>query len=63
MKKLYEIAGGRKLFFAIILLLISSVMIWFDKIDSTQWIDFMKWIFGIYAGGNVTEHIAKAIKK
>ena len=63
MNKLYEVAGGRKLFFAIVLLLISSVMVWFAKIDSIQWIDFMKWIFGIYASGNVTEHIAKAIKK
>jgi type IV secretory pathway VirB2 component (pilin) len=63
MKKLYEIAGGRKLFFAIILMIIASVMTWFSKLESIQWIDFMKWIFGIYAGGNVTEHIAKAIKK
>jgi len=63
MKKLYEIAGGRKLFFAIVLLTIASTMLWFNKVDSIQWIDFMKWIFGIYASGNVTEHIAKAIRK
>lgn len=63
MNKLYEIAGGRKLFFAIVLLLIATIMVWEVKIDSAQWIDFMKWIFGIYASGNVTEHIAKSIKK
>ena len=63
MNKLYDLAGGRKLFFAIILMAISSGLLGFDKLSSIQWIDFMKWIFGIYAGGNVTEHIAKAIKK
>ena len=63
MNKLYDLAGGRKLFFAIILLLIASVMTWFDKIESIQWVDFMKWIFGIYAGGNSLEHISKRLKK
>ncbi len=59
MNKLYDLAGGRKLFFAIILMVIASGLLGFDKLNSIQWVDFMKWIFGIYAVGNGVEHIAK----
>ena len=63
MKKLYEIVGGRKLLFAIVLLIISSILLGYGKLDSAQWVTFQIWIFGTYASGNVGEHIANAIKK
>lgn len=27
-----------------------------------EWGDFTKWIFGLYAAGNVGEHVAKKVK-
>ena len=27
-----------------------------------EWADFVKWIFGLYAAGNVGEHVAKVKK-
>lgn len=63
MKKVYEFLGGRKLLFAIILFLVISAFVLIGKATTDQWMDFNKWIFGIYASGNGLEHIAKAIKK
>lgn len=63
MEKVYNFMGGRKLLFALILMLVASGFVWYDKINGQQWIDFMKWIFGIYAGGNIGEHFSKMIIK
>jgi nitrate/nitrite transporter NarK len=63
MQKIYDFMGGRKLLFALILMLIVSVFVWFGKANADQWISFNQWIFGIYAGGNAGEHFANAIKK
>ena len=63
MEKLYNFIGGRKLTFALILTILATVFVWFNKASSEQWIGFMQWVFGIYASGNATEHIAKALKK
>ena len=63
MDKLYNFIGGRKLTFALILTILATVFVWFSKAQSQQWFEFMQWVFGIYASGNATEHIANAIKK
>ena len=31
--------------------------------DFGGWADFTKWIFGLYAAGNVGEHVAKKVAK
>lgn len=63
MKKIYEIFGGRKMFFAIVLLIIASVFVFVDKSDFSQWSDFTKWVFGIFALGNGVEYIGKRFNK
>ena len=63
MQKVYDFLGGRKILFALILMVGASIFLGIEKIDSAQWVDFMKWIFGIYAGGNAAEHISGAFKK
>jgi len=44
--------------FAMILFITSIVFVAIDKADFTQWADFVKWVFGIYAAGNVGEHVS-----
>lgn len=63
MGKLYEFLGGRKLSFALIVTVIASVFVWFGKCTAADWVDFIKWVFGIYAGGNVGEYFGKAFSK
>jgi hypothetical protein len=63
MEKVYNFMGGRKLLFALILMLVASGFVWFEKVNGQQWIEFMKWIFGTYAVGNVGEHLSKMLKK
>ena len=63
MNNFYDFLGGRKLAFALIVTLIASVFVWFGKCTAADWVDFMKWVFGIYAGGNVGEYFGKAFTK
>lgn len=63
MNKVYTFIGGRKLAFALVLCLISTVFVFANNMTSAEWLEFQKWIFGIYAGGNVGEYVAGAFKK
>ena len=49
---------SKKLMFAMILFITSIVFVAINKADFTQWADFVKWVFGIYAAGNVGEHVS-----
>lgn len=63
MTKVFEWFGGRKLFFAMVLFVIATIVFLFsDKTDFEGWKELVMWIFGIYAGGNVGEHISTGIK-
>ncbi len=62
MKEAYDFLGGRKIFFALLLTLIMTLGWFFDYSNADQWMDFEKWVFGIYAVGNGTEHISNAVK-
>jgi len=59
MIKLFEFVGGRKMFFALVLFVLSTVFLLINKADFTSWGEFVMWIFGIYAVGNGAEHISK----
>ena len=59
MNKIYEFLGGRKMTFAIMLFAIATVILWVGKSDFTGWSNFIIWIFGSYAVGNVGEHMSK----
>tara|TARA_R110002012_G_scaffold278308_2_gene465879 strand:- start:1293 stop:1475 length:183 start_codon:yes stop_codon:yes gene_type:complete len=59
MNKIYEFLGGRKMTFAIMLFIIATAILWAGKSDFAGWSNFIIWIFGTYAIGNVGEHISK----
>lgn len=45
------------------LFLTVTALLLLGMVDSSEWVDFVKWVFGIYAAGNVGEHTASAFKK
>ena len=49
---------SKKLMFAMILFLASIVFVATGQADFSQWAEFVKWVFGIYAAGNVGEHVS-----
>ena len=50
---------SRKLWFALLLLLLATAYLLISENASfTEWGDFAKWIFGIYAAGNVGDKIS-----
>lgn len=49
---------SRKLYAAIVVFIVASICLYFDKATFDQWSDFIKWVFGLYAAGNVGEHIS-----
>ena len=53
---------SRKLILAITLFVASIVFLLTDYADFSQWADFVKWVFGIYAAGNVGEHVSQKMK-
>ena len=54
---------SRKLWVAMGLFVVSTCLLVLAYVENQQWIDMAKWVFGIYAGGNVGEHAADAIKR
>jgi|TARA_R110000824_G_scaffold206477_11_gene391589 hypothetical protein len=58
MEKLFSVLGGRKMFFAIILLIIATIFLFVDKSDFAGWSNFVIWIFGSYCVGNGLEHLS-----
>ena len=53
---------SKKLICAGILFVAASVFVILGKADFQGWADFTKWVFGIYAAGNVGEHVSKKLK-
>jgi len=53
---------SRKLWIFIVLMCVGS-FIWgqADASNFSDWVEMTKWLFGIYAGGNVGEHVGKAM--
>ena len=62
MQKLFDFLGGRKMFFAILLFLCATAFLFIGRADFSNWSEFVMWIFGIYAAGNVGEHVSTGIK-
>ena len=58
MSSLKEQLKSKKLMFAMILFLASIVFVATNQADFGQWSEFVKWVFGIYAAGNVGEHVS-----
>ncbi len=52
---------SRKLLCAGVCFLAATAFVLAGKAEFTAWADFVKWVFGIYAAGNVGEHGANAV--
>lgn len=53
---------SRKLLCAAVCLGIATGCLLINVATFQEWGDFIKWIFGLYAAGNVGEHVAKKTK-
>jgi len=47
----------RKFLLALFIMLLSSFMIWFGKIDQNVWKDIIWWVFAFFIGGNAIEKL------
>ena len=54
--------GSKKLICAGVCFLAATIFVGIGKADFAGWAEFVKWIFGIYAAGNVGEHVAKKVE-
>ena len=54
--------ANRKLICASVCFIAASVFVALGRADFYGWAEFVKWIFGIYAAGNVGEHVAKKVE-
>lgn len=54
---------SRKLIVSTVLFIAATVFIINGTATFKEWSDFMIWVFGIYAGGNVGEHYCKRDEK
>lgn len=50
--------ASKKLICAGICFIAATIFVLAGKADFTGWAEFVKWIFGIYAAGNVGEHVS-----
>ena len=50
--------ASKKLICAGVCFLAASTFVILGKADFQGWADFVKWVFGIYAAGNVGEHVS-----
>jgi hypothetical protein len=53
---------SRKLLCAAICFVCASSALLYGIAEFKDWADFVKWIFGLYAAGNVGEHATKKAK-
>ena len=53
---------SRKLLCALALFIAATVFVFIGQTDFQGWSDFVKWVFGIYAAGNVGEHVASKVE-
>ena len=63
MQNLYTFLGGRKLSFALIIIIILTAFVFTNKATASEWTEAIIWIFGIYSGGNVGEWLSKKSQK
>ncbi len=53
---------SRKFIAGLALFVAATAFVFTNHTDFTGWADMMKWIFGIYVGGNVGAHTAAKVK-
>ena len=50
--------ASKKLVCAAVCFVAASIFVALGKADFAGWAEFVKWVFGIYAAGNVGEHVS-----
>jgi hypothetical protein len=50
---MYSKFKSRKLWLAIILMIVFTVLVWVGKIGEDNYIQAMLWLYGVYSGTNV----------
>tara|TARA_R110002110_G_scaffold315629_3_gene528713 strand:- start:785 stop:1195 length:411 start_codon:yes stop_codon:yes gene_type:complete len=53
---------SRKFLAGLALFVAATAFVFTNHTDFTGWADMMKWVFGIYVGGNVGAHTAAKVK-
>ena len=53
---------SRKFLAGLALFIAATAFVFTNHTDFTGWADMMKWVFGIYVGGNVGAHTAAKVK-
>ena len=53
--------ASKKLLCAFVCFVSATIFVLTGKADFYGWSEFVKWIFGIYAAGNVGEHVSKKV--
>jgi len=54
--------GGRKFLFAILALILSFVLVVLKIVEAKDFLEFIKWVAGIFVVGNASVDIAGIIK-
>ncbi len=57
-----EQLGGRKFVYAVLALLLGFILVMFSKVDANQFLEFTKWIAGIFVAGNAAVDVTGIIK-
>ncbi len=63
MKTIMDKIGGRKMFLTMILFTISTICLFTNCSSFSEWGEFTKWLFGIFAVGNIGEHCSNQFGK
>lgn len=58
-----EKLGGRKIAVWLVLLLFSTILLWFGKIESEQWAQLQTWTTMSLLAANAFTHFAQNFKK
>jgi len=56
-KSIFELFGGRKLIVAVLFSIVAVSLAIAGKIDQSQLLEFLTWIYGLYVGANVSQKI------
>lgn len=57
-----EQIGGRKFVYAVLALVLGFILVMSNKVDANQFLEFTKWIAGIFVVGNATVDVAGIMK-
>lgn len=58
-----EAIGGRRWLTSVGLMLLAAVLLAYGKLNGQQWVDLVIWVYGIFAGANVTQRGVEAAKE